>query len=328
MINFLVIFLLSFIINELIRKSNFLPNFSGDLHQKFSSEKSVPLAGGIIFLFFFALFFFDNLKIIFFSFFFIFLLGLLSDKKKIKSPSIRFFFQLIICLFLVIFGDLEILSTRIDFFDRIISYQFINIIFVSICILIIINGSNFIDGLNTLTLGYYLIITFVLNYLDLELFFEKFNLIYILLSLIFLNFFNRLFLGDNGTYLIGLVFSYLLIKLHMSYELISPYFVVLLLWYPAFEILFSIIRKILQNKSPMFPDNLHLHQLIFEKINKAVNKKIFSNIITAFILNFYNLIVLIIGSNFIYFTKSLIFIILSNVFIYLLTYYFFYKKIH
>ena len=328
MINFLVIFLLSFIINELIRKSNFLPNFSGDLHQRFSSENNVSLAGGIIFLVFFTLFFFDNLKIIFFSFFFIFLLGLLSDKKKIKSPNIRFFFQLIICLFLVIFGDLEILNTRIEIFDRFISYQFINIIFVSFCILIIINGSNFIDGLNTLALGYYLIIILILNSLDLELFFEKKNLIYILSSLIFLNFFNRLFLGDNGTYLIGLVFSYLLIKLHMSYELISPYFIVLLLWYPAFEILFSIIRKILQNKSPMFPDNLHLHQLIFEKINKAVNKKIFSNIITALILNFYNLIVFIIGSNFIYYTKSLIFIILSNVFIYLLTYYFFYKRIH
>ena len=122
----------------------------------------------------------------------------------------------------------------------------------------------------------YLIIIFVVNYLGLELFFEKFKVIYILLSLTFLNFLNRLFLGDNGTYLIGLVFSFLLIKFHMSYELISPYFIVLLLWYPAFEILFSIIRKILQNKSPMFPDNLHLHQLIFEKINKAVNKKIFS----------------------------------------------------
>lgn len=328
MSDFLVILIISLIINELIRKSNFLPNFSGDLHQKFSSESNVSLAGGIIFLIFFTVFFFDNLKIIYFSFFFIFLLGLLSDKKKIKSPNIRFFLQLIICLFLIIFGDLEILSTRIEIFDRIILNQFINIIFVSFCILIIINGTNFIDGLNTLALGYYLIIIFVLNSLGLELFFEKFNLIYILLSLTFLNSFNRLFLGDNGTYLIGLVFSYLLIKLHMSYELISPYFIVLLLWYPAFEILFSIIRKFLQNKSPMSPDNLHLHQLIFEKINKANNKKIFSNIITAFILNFYNSMVLFIGSNFIYYTKSLIFIILLNVFIYLLTYYFFYKKIH
>ena len=58
MINFLVIFILSFIINELIRKGNFLPNFSGDLHQKFSSDKNVPLAGGIIFLVFFYVIFF------------------------------------------------------------------------------------------------------------------------------------------------------------------------------------------------------------------------------------------------------------------------------
>ena len=60
---------------------------------------------------------------------------------------------------------------------------------------------------------------------------------------------------------------------------------------------FSIIRK-KKNKSPMLPDNEHLHQLVFKKLNKKIDKKLFSNIITALILNFYNLNIFIIGSKF------------------------------
>ena len=41
-----------------------------------------------------------------------------------------------------------------------------------------------------------------------------------------------------------------------------------LLWYPAYETLFSIIRKVLTKKSALSPDNLHLHQLIYIYLKK------------------------------------------------------------
>ena len=133
-----------------------------------------------------------------------------------------------------------------------------------------INGSNFIDGLNTLSLGYYFLIICSLHFLNFDLTFDSVILIYILLTLLILNLFNKLYLGDNGSYLLGFLFAYLLIKLHVTNNIISPYFIILLLWYPAMEILFSIIRKKLKNKSPMLPDNEHLHQLVFKSSIKKL----------------------------------------------------------
>ena len=69
--------------------------------------------------------------------------------------------------------------------------------------------------------------------------------IYILFILYILNFLNKIYLGDNGAYLIGLIFSICLIDFYNdNHTSISPFFIVLLLWYPAFENLFSILRKI------------------------------------------------------------------------------------
>ena len=317
---FIIIFLISTLINQLLLRTKLLPSFTGDLHQKFSSIKSVPLTGGVILLVFYTYFFFNSNELIYFCFFGIFVLGILSDLKKIISANKRFLFQTIICFSLAIIGELEITNTRIDILDKIISNKVFNILFVTFCILIIINGSNFIDGLNTLSLGYYFLIICSLHFLKFDLAFDSLTLIYIFLTLLILNLFNKLYLGDNGSYLIGFLFSYLLIKLHLTNNLISPYFIILLLWYPAMEILFSIIRKKLKNKSPMLPDNEHLHQLVFKRINKIINKKLFSNIITALILNFYNLIIFIIGSKFYNHHNFLITLITINIFIYLISY--------
>ena len=317
---FIIIFLISTLINELVLRIKLLPSFTGDSHQKFSSKKSVPLTGGLILLIFYTYFFFNINELIYFCFFCIFILGILSDLKKIISANKRFLFQIIICFFLVIVGELEITTTRIDILDKIISNKIINIFFVTFCILIVINGSNFIDGLNTLSLGYYFLIICLLHFLKFDLAFDSLILIYIFLTLLILNLFNKLYLGDNGSYLIGLLFSYLLIKLHVSNNLISPYFIILLLWYPGMEILFSIIRKKLKNKSPMLPDNEHLHQLVFKELNKKIPKKLLSNITTALILNSYNFVIFIIGSKFYNHHGLLITLITINIFIYLCTY--------
>tara|TARA_A100001015_G_scaffold51748_1_gene56853 strand:- start:244 stop:1224 length:981 start_codon:yes stop_codon:yes gene_type:complete len=318
--NFILIFLVSILINEIGFRIKLLPSFTGDLHQRFSSTKSVPLTGGVILLIFYTYFFFNNNELIYFCFFSIFVLGILSDLKKIISANKRFLFQTIICFSLAIIGELEITNTRIDILDKIISNKIFNILFVTFCILIVINGSNFIDGLNTLSLGYYFLIICLLHFLKFDLAFDSIILIYIFLTLLILNLLNKLYLGDSGSYLVGFLFSYLLIKLHLSNNLISPYFIILLLWYPAMEILFSIIRKKLKNKSPMLPDNEHLHQIVFKKLNKKINKKLLSNIITALTLNSYNLIIFIIGSKFYNNHGYLITLITINIFIYLISY--------
>jgi UDP-N-acetylmuramyl pentapeptide phosphotransferase/UDP-N-acetylglucosamine-1-phosphate transferase len=77
------------------------------------------------------------------------------------------------------------------------------------------------------------------------------------------NFFGKIFLGDGGSYLISCVFGVILIKFSSDNYLVSPYYVAALLWYPAYENLFSIIRKKISKKTPSTPDNEHLHQFIY-----------------------------------------------------------------
>ena len=188
-----------------------------------------------------------------------------------------------------------------------------------------LNGTNFIDGLNGLIISYCLSIIFILFKLNLiDLIFSNINLLLIivtLISLLILNFYNKLFMGDSGSYLLGFLIGYFLITIYLKNPFISPYFIVLLLWYPAFETLFSIIRKLKTRKSPIKPDTYHFHHLLFFFIEKKFRlKKLTSNNLSSFIIILYNFIIFNISALNIYFTYFHVILILMNVMIYLIVY--------
>ena len=62
-----------------------------------------------------------------------------------------------------------------------------------------------------------------------------FLMLMIFIYLILFNIFNQLYLGDSGSYIIGFLLGYFLLQIFENNLLFSPYFVVLLFWYPAFE---------------------------------------------------------------------------------------------
>jgi len=325
----LTIFIL--FINKLLIKKKILISETGDIHQKFASKSSVPLTGG--FFIFLGYLNFLNEKI--FSFilfsFIVFILGIFSDLKIIKSAQKKFFLQILLILSYVIFNDVQINDTRIIFLDYILQNYYINYLFVSFCILIIINGSNFIDGMNTLCIGYYLLISSIIFYLQFNeiLIIENISIFYIfilLLTIFLLNFVNQLYLGDSGSYLLGFSFAIFLISIYNWNQHISPFFIVLLLWYPSYENLFSIFRKNVLKKSAMYPDAKHMHQLVFFYIKKKYDLDIFlANILTGQIINFYNLIVFLVSLNFINNSKVQILLILISIMVYTATYYKFFK---
>ena len=329
--NFLLyLLLLTFfliLVNNFFIKKNILISETGDKHQKFASKEKVPLTGGI-FLFLSFLFFFNDqiLSFILFSFL-ILLLGIFSDLKQIKSALNRLVIQISLVLSFVTFNDLQLLNTKIYLLDNLLSYEVFNYLFVSFCILIVINGSNFFDGLNTLSLGYYLLITLVIYYLDLNNFIianEDFiNYMLIILPISFLlNSINKIYLGDAGSYLLGFTFSIFLINIYIENPQISPFFIIVLLWYPSFETLLSIIRKNIMNKSPMKPDSNHLHQQIFYIVHKNNTfNKFGSNLLSANLINLYNLIIFIISANFFSNSQIQVLLILLNLSLYTFIYF-------
>ena len=148
-----------------------------------------------------------------------------------------------------------------------------------------------------------------------------------LLVVFLFNIFGKIYLGDNGAYLAAFIISILLIEISKINHIVSPFYVANLLWYPAYENFFSIIRKIIQKKSPMSPDNYHLHQLIFSYFNKNKKfNKVFANSFTACAINFFNFIIFVFAT--MYFSNTIIqiLIILIAIFFYNL-FYFILKKL-
>jgi UDP-N-acetylmuramyl pentapeptide phosphotransferase/UDP-N-acetylglucosamine-1-phosphate transferase len=246
--------------------------------------------------------------------------------NKIISPNKRLLLQVIIVLFLIIFTKLEINSTRVIILDKFLENNIFNVFFVSFCVLVLINGTNFIDGLNGLSLGYYFIVTIALlnNNLYYSNLLQGNELLYLscyLFIFLILNQSNLFFIGDSGSYSLGLIFSFLLINIYAVNSNISPFYIILLVWYPCFELLFSILRKFNINFSPAKPDTRHLHQLIYNLIKNKYNfSKLKSNNISSILVLLFNSFSIILGSVDIYSSQNQIILIIMNILFYTAAY--------
>ena len=149
-----------------------------------------------------------------------------------------------------------------------------------------------------------------------------YDLIFILLFVFTLNLFGIIILGDSGAYLLSIIFGLNLIEFASLNNYYSPYFIILLLWYPCFELLFSMMRRYLKKNSSYEPDTYHLHQILYKSIKKfsITNNIKINHLLTSFFINFYNLISFYIGTKFISHTQSLILIITINIIFYLTFY--------
>ena len=301
MIYYTIYLLLIVFVSIFLKKKELFLNYSGDDHQSFSNLGNIPLTGGIFLVLPIVFFYSNNLFLVPF-FITIFLIGFFSDRKILVSAKIRFFFQVFLIILFVIIFDLKILSSRIDLFDIMLNNKFFAYLFSSFCLLILINGSNFIDGLNGLLISYSLIVIYKLGNLGLindQIIFDQY--FYLILSLfvvlLLLNILNILMLGDSGAYLIGFFLGFVIINSHVTNVGVSPYFYISLIWYPCFENLFSILRKLNRKFSPLNPDNKHLHQLVFFFVKKKLGLSIISsNNLSSVILILFNFFIIRIGS--------------------------------
>jgi UDP-N-acetylmuramyl pentapeptide phosphotransferase/UDP-N-acetylglucosamine-1-phosphate transferase len=326
--------LLIFFLNNLFIKKNILVDKKQLAHKSFTSKDLVPISGG--FLIFSNLLFFSKDYLANIFLFALFLLGVFSDLLIIKNPLKKFSIQIFIIILFLFSLKISIISTKVPFVDLFIENKLFALLFTAFCLLILINGSNFLDGINTLVCGYYILvilaILYVGHYNKINYnFLEFYYLLIVLFIIFFFNFLSKTYLGDSGTFLLSFLVGYYLINLCninlYSDRFISPIFILLLLWYPAFENLFSIIRKILNKKNPSTPDNLHFHHLLFLYFEKICKKKKIINSLTGIVINLYNLLIFLVGVQF-YFKTNILFILVAiNIFVYTFFYLSLLKKI-
>jgi UDP-N-acetylmuramyl pentapeptide phosphotransferase/UDP-N-acetylglucosamine-1-phosphate transferase len=301
------------------------------VHKKLASPLSSVLTGGIVFSFLF-FFYVDDFFIIKFFCICIFFVGFFSDIKLINNPYLRLILQTAVLSGFVFINKININSTDLYYLDILLKNEFFSYLFTIFCFLILINGTNFVDGLNTLVIGYYIIcLLALLFFITIENINYNNNLIINVLIILFINYlFNfsgKNYLGDSGAYVVAFVVGYIIVDFYSFFNAFSALFIVILLWYPAFETFFSIVRKKILKKNPYKPDNRHLHQLIFLRLCDYIDNKKISNTLTATIINLYNLLVIIMGLIFHSSSSKLSVLIFLNILFYLVIYNYLDKKI-
>ena len=219
-----------------------------------------------------------------------FLIGFLEDLRFKISPNYRLILMILSLLFFIFIFSISLESVDLNFLSILLENSIFSILFVLLCFLFIINGSNLVDGFNGLLIIHLLIINSILLFINLNNNHENLMLIIaaqivILLPLLLFNFPQaKIFLGDGGSYLFGSLVALNIIETNNLNPQISSFFFCILLFYLFFEVFFSFFRKIYSKKSPLKPDRFHLHMLSYNFLKKSQKFKD-CNYLNALIIN-------------------------------------------
>ena len=251
------------------------------------------MAGVISFNIFLVFYYLIYSKILF-EYFFIcnlmFLIGFFDDLKIKISPSRRLILMIIFLFLFIRFVPIEILNVDIPFLTTLLNNNTFSSLFVLLCFLFVINGANLIDGFNGLLAINLIIINSILAYINLADGINEFSVliigqIIILFSFLLFNFPSaKIFLGDSGSYFLGSLVALNVIITNNLNPDYSSFFFCTLLFYLFFEVFFSFFRKIAQKKSPIYPDDKHLHMLVFKKVSFIFGKDK-GNYISSLVIN-------------------------------------------
>lgn len=278
-------------------------------HKKFSSdysngiqkihEGSVPRIGGIpifISVLFQSLMLNNNVseKIFLFLFFvsFSFIAGLAEDITKSIRPRWRLIASFISAFLIFLFFDTRITDTGFIVIDYILNYYFLSIALTILAIATMSHAINIIDGLHGLSLGSAILILITVISIsssegDLYLYQLSFCFLLAVLGVFIINFpFGKLFLGDGGAYMIGIIIATLVILMPERNPQVSSLASLLIVSYPIYETLRSFIRRVFSKKLHWFnPDDLHLHSVCYDiAVLKFKFKKHSANILSSLVI--------------------------------------------
>ena len=270
-----------FLFISYLRKKGIESNYSA-LQKIHNGE--VPRVGGLLFMssFFITHIFIDvnylslilplsigSLIIFIFSFY--------EDLKQSLSPVFRLLVLFLGSLIFISFTKLpDINITLLNFAN---DQSFIKAILFILSLMLLMNGFNFIDGLNGLSSFNFFSI--LLSVIYIGHFYNDDVLVNITLSILIIsiivfsfNFpFGKIFLGDSGSYIYALFSGALIIFLFERNSQLPTLLAMVILAYPITEMIFSILRKLFNKYSPLKPDLKHLHHLVFKRINGSLKTR-------------------------------------------------------
>lgn len=205
----------------------------------------------------------------------VFFIGL-KDDILITAPIKKLMGQLLAAVILVVLGGVRITSM----------YGFLGVgeltpeissVLTVFTIIVVMNGFNLIDGINCLSGGVAVVVSTVFGIWFVANNFWSLGVVSFSLSGSILGFlwFNKtpakIFMGDTGSLIIGLIIGYLAIHFielnpvapNYSFNSI-PVLTFGILIVPLFDTLRVFIWRALKGKSPLHPDKNHIHHRLLE----------------------------------------------------------------
>ena len=176
-------------------------------------------------------------------------------------------------LVLCLLTDYYTVRTGISMIDELLKMQVVAISCAVIAISGMANAVNMIDGFHGLASGAAIIMLLSLAIMastkgDYHLALAVVVVISLLVGFLLTNFpIAHIMLGDGGAYFVGVLVGSLALALVSRNPEFSLVHVAMVMWYPIWEVLFSIIRKTAKRGThPAHPDKLHLHLLVYHHI--------------------------------------------------------------
>lgn len=197
--------------------------------------------------------------------------GLYDDKKGL-SPKLKFIFQILAAVILIIGGmKIEFVTNPFDSNDALLILNMLSIPVTIFWVCGITNTINLIDGLDGLASGVSMICAISMFFITYNMGRYDVSLVCALIAgacLGFLPFnFNpaKIFMGDTGALYLGFMLSYISISGFLKQAAILMIFVpVLILGVPVFDTAFAMVRRKLSGKSMVEADKGHLHHRLLK----------------------------------------------------------------
>lgn len=224
----------------------------------------------------------------------LFFVGLIEDLGYGVSPRKRLFAAWIASFVIILLLDIWIPRIGIPWVDWLMEYPFIGVPLTLFVTAGIVNGFNLIDGVNGLSAMTAIVGGVAMGLIagqvhDLAITYAIAIFVAAVFGFFVVNFpFGKIFLGDAGAYMLGFVLSWAgIVILNLSPE-VSPWAILLAIFWPAADIILAIYRRFLRQSATMAPDRLHMHQLVMRLLEISVlgrNRRHISNPLSTLVLS-------------------------------------------
>ncbi len=194
--------------------------------------------------------------------------GLAEDVTKRVGVLTRLIATFLSGLLACWLSSVVLVQVDVSWFDAALKTAPVAVVFTAFAIAGIANSINIIDGFHGLASGTVVICLTAIAIVAASVGDTSLAICCALVAAAIAGFWllnfpwGKIFLGDGGAYFAGFALAWLAVLLPARNPGVSPWVSLLICAYPIVEVLYSIVRRGCERRSPGTPDRRHLHSLV------------------------------------------------------------------